>query len=461
MLQIRKKVPGASYPFNVITVLREGVDRDAEEDVAMSMAMYSRSPRSIEAHIASVNQRGSENFMNKFYCGYGHDSIGDCAEAALYIEGVSMLMAKIIQNNPLYRGQEGSTRFMPFDKANFLVPGENPVGRAYVEKLRAFYMKARPVMVAKFAQENGVDMNAVPEVDPVTKKLTEAGAALAAAQNAVNAKAFDVVRGFLPYGASTNVAVAMTVRTLRDHRRWIEAIDLTEAQEVAAAMLEALRDRYPNSFNQGEEPETTKAWRRKVARISVEHEYAQIELASSEVTCSVYDQRCPEGLEGVLEGGLPPHLGVHLPVLEASFLIDIGSYRDGQRQQSVSKNFPIATTKLGIAPWYLEQLDESLRAEASELLAEAKQAEAAFSNVLEAQYVIPMAYRVNFTMRGNLDKFDYILDLRTKNTVHPTLRAVMRQLARKLNSELPVELRYLDEEDKFDVRRGKQTITEK
>jgi thymidylate synthase ThyX len=199
MWQIHSKTRGKHYNFNVLTLKHTSTPLDIEEDQAMGMAMYSRSPASIGDHVAKVNERGSQGFMQTFYCGYGHDSIGDCAEGALYVEGVSMLMAKHLQNNPLYRGQEASTRYLDFSKAEFIVPNENPVARAYVEKLRAFYIKARPVMVALFAQKNGVDMNAVPEKD-AEGKLTDAGKAVNAAKNAVNAKAFDVVRGFLPFG---------------------------------------------------------------------------------------------------------------------------------------------------------------------------------------------------------------------------------------------------------------------
>jgi hypothetical protein len=153
-------------------------------------------------------------------------------------------------------------------------------------------------------------------------------------------------------------------------------------------------------------------------------------------------------------------MGIHLPVLEVEFDIDIGSYRDIQRQQSVNKNFPIATTLLGPEEWYLEQLVEELQDEARQLLAEAKEVCEAFSPV-DAQYVIPMAYKVNFRMRGSWDKFDYITELRTKTTVHPTLRRKMAIVAKELNALHPMQLRFTDSEDVFDVRRGKQTITEK
>lgn len=479
MWRVHNKIPGKRYNFNVLTLSHSNVPLDLEEDAAMGMAMYSRSPASIGDHIAKVNERGSQGFMQTFYCGYGHDSIGDCAEGALYVEGVSMLMAKHLQNNPLYRGQEASTRYLDFSKAEFIVPNENPVGRAYVEKLRTFYIKARPVMVALFAQKNGIDMNAAPEKDS-EGKLTDAGKALNAAKNAVNAKAFDVVRGFLPFGAATNVAVAMTLRQLRDHALWLQASDVDEACDVAEAMLEALKGRYENSFGAKVETEAVRVqrearekeqleFRKKVVTEITKAELADVFHWEGPGCRTFWDTQAnnhparsfPNLLFDSRPCGLPPYMGIHLPVVEAEFLIDIGSYRDIQRQQSVSKNFPIATAALGVEQWYIEQLDESLKEEAIALLEEAKQVSAAFERAVDAQYIVPMAYQVNFRMRGNWDKFDYITELRTKTTVHPTLRRKMAIVAKELNALHPMQLRFTDSEDVFDVRRGKQTITEK
>lgn len=475
MWRVHNTVAGKRYRFKVLTLSHSNVPLDLEEDAAMGMAMYSRSPASIGDHVAKVNERGSQGFMQTFYCGYGHDSIGDCAEGALYVEGVSMLMAKHLQNNPLYRGQEASTRYLDFSKAEFIVPNENPVGRAYVEKLRAFYIKARPVMVALFAQKNGVDMDAVPEKDS-EGKLTEAGKALNAAKNAVNAKAFDVVRGFLPFGAATNVAVAMTLRQLRDHALWLQASDVDEACDVAEAMFEALKGRYENSFGVKNEKEEVRVQREAREKVQLEFRRKVVaELTDAELfdtlnwkgpQCSTTIDQAPKQpfLEILCDPrpcGLPAHMGVHLPVVKAEFLIDIGSYRDIQRQQSVSKNFPIATTHFGVEPWYIDQLHDSLKEEAVALLGEAKEASKAFDRTIDAQYIVPMAYQVNFCMRGNWDKFDYITELRTKTTVHPTLRRKMAIVAKELNTLNPMQLRFTDSEDVFDVRRGTQTITEK
>jgi len=67
-------------------------------------------------------EKGADNFMSKFYVGYGHKSIGDCGSITLFIEGVSMLGAKAIQDTKLYNGQEASTRYIDFSKQPILNP---------------------------------------------------------------------------------------------------------------------------------------------------------------------------------------------------------------------------------------------------------------------------------------------------------------------------------------------------
>ena len=80
------------------------------EDTAMMQALYSRSAESVTEHVAKVRQSGTGKFMEKYYVGYGHASIADCGSTTIFIEGVSMLVAKAVQDWPLYSGQETSSR---------------------------------------------------------------------------------------------------------------------------------------------------------------------------------------------------------------------------------------------------------------------------------------------------------------------------------------------------------------
>jgi thymidylate synthase ThyX len=98
------------------------LDTFPPEDIAMLQALYSRDPRTVRTHLDRVREAGPGKFMEKFYVGYGHKSIGDCGSTTLFIEGVSMLGAKAIQDWPLYNGQESSTRYLDFSKNEHCTP---------------------------------------------------------------------------------------------------------------------------------------------------------------------------------------------------------------------------------------------------------------------------------------------------------------------------------------------------
>jgi len=75
------------------------IDDLPPETVAMLQALYSRSPQSVREHLLKV-KAGPEKFMARYYVGYNHKSIGDCGTTSIFIENVSMLAAKAIQDNP-------------------------------------------------------------------------------------------------------------------------------------------------------------------------------------------------------------------------------------------------------------------------------------------------------------------------------------------------------------------------
>lgn len=65
--------------------------RICAEDMAMLGALYSRSDLGAIANIGTVKKRGSGSFMETYYVGYGHGSIGKMGNVFISFEGVSML----------------------------------------------------------------------------------------------------------------------------------------------------------------------------------------------------------------------------------------------------------------------------------------------------------------------------------------------------------------------------------
>src|ERR1035437_4347039 len=97
------------------------LDEFPPQDTAMLQALYSRSIESAQTHIEKV-RKTSGKFMQLFYTNYGHKSIGDCGSTTIFIKGVSMLVAKAVQDNQLYSGQETSSRYMNMSKQHIVDP---------------------------------------------------------------------------------------------------------------------------------------------------------------------------------------------------------------------------------------------------------------------------------------------------------------------------------------------------
>src|SRR3989344_1423089 len=116
---IRRETPNGGQVY----VLDTGAVINAEAE-AMLQALHSRSIGGLRHHLDILEEKGADNFMKNFYVGYGHKSIGDCGSTSLFIEGISMLTAKAIQDWPLYSGQESSTRYIDSQ----VQPFKNPAG---------------------------------------------------------------------------------------------------------------------------------------------------------------------------------------------------------------------------------------------------------------------------------------------------------------------------------------------
>ena len=125
-----------------VIVLDTGAVIDAEAE-AMLQALHSRSTGGLRRHLMVLADKGADNFMEKFYVGYGHHSIGDCGDTTIFIEGISMPAVKAVQDNPLFRGQESSTRYLDFSQQPFIDPTRTEKGEALLEKQRQFYIDAQ------------------------------------------------------------------------------------------------------------------------------------------------------------------------------------------------------------------------------------------------------------------------------------------------------------------------------
>lgn len=420
------------------------IDDVPPEANAMLQALYSRSPRSVTEHLTQIKERGADKFMATYYVEYGHKSIGDCGTTSIFVEQVSMLVAKAVQDWPLYSGQEASTRYLDMASQEVLNPVGTPAGKEIQDAWMAFYVHALnelvPVLKTRF---------------PIIEGQKEA-----VYEKAIKARAFDIARGFLPAGATTLAAWHTNLRQASDHIKEMRHHPLAEVREVAEAISSELKTKYKSSFLHKEYAEQ-EAYLEKSMK-----EFAYFDDAS--IKSFSYKPRLD--LDGLkkhqdLLVSRPAKTELHNRFRQYgdivfSFPLDFGSYRDLQRQRSAIQEMPLLSTRHGFFGWYLEQLPPALRAEAEALLKvqEARIAKIDASDEIK-QYYTAMGYTVTVKMSCSLPSAVYIAELRSADTVHPTLRVEAQRMGDAIAECVPgIAMHHDRSPGAWNIKRGSQDI---
>ncbi len=421
---------------------------------AMLQALYSRSPASVHEHLKEIAIKGPEKFMSNYYVGYGHKSIGDCGSITLFAEGISMLAAKAVQDWMLYAGQEVSTRYVDFSVAKFEDPVSTESSRIYLEKFRSFYVYALPKVVSSLHVR-------------FPKGSSEVGY-----EKAIHARAFDILRGFLPAGATTSVSWHTNLRQAADKLMLLRHHVLGEVRDIASAFEKVLIEAYPSSFS-GKRYEETENYNTEWVRnyyyftdptcpdfALQRDDVAYEELDANPVWQNIFAKRPPKTEV--------PKIAAELGTMQFRFLLDFGSFRDVQRQRAVSQRMPLLTVRHGFEKWYLAELPKDVHIEAELLLKQSLR----YMVMLRdrdvpkevMQYYLPMGYRVPIRITGDIPALVYLAELRATRFVHPTLQVRAHQIANELKTMLGgygLRLHVDSEVGRFDVRRGLQDITKK
>lgn len=451
------------------------------EDGAMLQALYSRSPASVVEHLDKVKAAGSGKFMSQYYVGYGHASIGDCGVTTIFMENYSMLAAKAIQDNPLYSGQEASTRYLDFAQQPLFDPYNHPASQAVLDGWMSLYNSTMPLVKEGLARRHPFN----PE-EYKSEKIW---------QNAINARAFDVLRGFLPVGCTTLFSWTTNLRQARDRLMQLKHHPLPEIQGLARSLFTHLHGKYPNSFT-GEEmgeggryaardayyaAQATRDNFVSVQNLTDEEKLTQDDLreikaggmvvSRSELDIGGLDAFEADALNTRPEGALLNRRLDAYGNYNLYFLLDFGSYRDLQRHRNGICQVPVIDGTFGIYPWYMQQVKEligshwpNFEAEVTRLLnaIEALPQEGVETTKMKNQYLYPMGTAILCHLGYGLPQMVYVAELRAQKTVHATLRPIAQAMGRVLRHDFPRMALYIDEEaDSWSAKRGEQTIEAK
>ncbi len=456
------------------------LDRMDPEVLAMLQAFYSRSDKSITERLNSLgdDEEHIKESLKRYYIGYGHSSIADCADITLFIENVSFLMAKTIQDDSLYNGQETSTRYFDFENREIISPlsALYPALTELQKQMVALYAKIRPRVLQR-----------IREAHPFVVGVYSRGKEMSIErqrelwENATNARSFDITRGLLPAGMTTQLSWKASLRRIGERLNTMQGHPCLEMNSLARSLLAQLQERYPSSFKMDEAPENYPFY-------DLDTEAADMNLDVGEVHYKVNTQFREMPDTGMAAQFLlnrsrfdvvPNYYNMYGEFMY-EFLLDWGSYRDiqrhrnGQCAQPMLGAYSINGTSNMFHPWYLEQMGEDEK-EVSDFIYVAYQEldkvadhfqahneQGAYEFYAALQYYYPLGTVVPVTLKYGLAEAIYVAELRSQATVHPTLRPIAHQIARSVRDVFPsIPLFTDDSEDGLVIKRGSQTILER
>ncbi len=427
------------------------VDDQHPEAVAMIQALYSRDPRSVNTHLEVVREKGHEKFMATYYVGYGHKSIGDCGTTTIFFENGSLLLPKVVQDWRLYNGQEASTRFLDMEGQDLINPiegeEEQKKGKEILERWMKLYRSMIdgliPFLKEQFPIEEGQNPNVY--------------------EKAIKAKAFDISRAYLPAGVTTYASWHTNLRQAYDHLHEMLHHPLKEMKDAAKRTLDALKEKYPSSFSHKEYPATEEYLEKSIKKYA----YFDIDSIPEFDVKSTLDLSELAKHEDILSSR---PVKTELPAkfekfgqMRMTFPLDFGSFRDLQRHRSGICEMPLLTTKHGFHAWYFAQLPADLRALAeAEVAALTKEIEALNCDQYVKQYYTAIGFNVACEFTGGLPSIVYIAELRSGQTVHPSLRIIAQKMGEYLKQTVPnMALHHDMSGDQWAIKRGAQDIVKK
>jgi thymidylate synthase ThyX len=439
--------------------------RSDPEVVAMLQAFYSRSIEGIKPRLERLGPDlgGVKKSLNQYMVNYGHASIGDCATVPIFLENVSILAAKAIQDSPLFNGQECSTRYIELSGKCY---STGAVMSKFQRDWLAMYHETLEALIEGITQKHPITDYFENPTEAESKKY----------QNTVKAKAFDIARAFIPAGACTNTSWNATLRKAKEHCLFLMGHPLVEVRSIAVSTLSRLASEFPHSFlSQGElltkEDTEVSAW-----HVANPELYYQTDSSLTSLTdrAVLFSGKLSDTVRNLITS--MPRKRTYLPQafnheveVELRGTIDYGCWRELQRHRNGVCRNPLLTPHMGIHNWYYSQLEEYLPEQKMEDLR--SRIAFLFLEIMDTlkyddygrQYALPLGTVVLFKVHYGLSEILYFSRLRSSTTVHPILRRITQFLAREFETNYGVStMADMSEEAKgLNLKRGSQTIEKK
>ena len=199
---------------------------------------------------AGEGQRAAELY-ERIFVGYGDDSVAQLGGAHVACEFVSNIVTKTLQRPRLAAYLEQSTRYIAYDAP---MPGG---GYRYYRdaELGPEYEAAMDALFGAYAEALPRVRAWVDDTFPRTE-----GEPPAARRRAVNAKAFDLLRGLLPAASLSHMGIYASGQAYEQLILHLMADPLPEARAYGQMILDAIKATMPSFVSRVERPERGGEW---------------------------------------------------------------------------------------------------------------------------------------------------------------------------------------------------------
>jgi len=453
----------------------------------------------------SAALKKAREFYDRVLVGYGDDSVAQLGGAHVACEQISNVAAKLIEDARIgIAPLEKSTRYVRFDAkephGDYLFYKEpkimaSPHREAYlsvmrrlfetyaaqIEPLIAFVRQSLPIETVEWKHpQTGEPLTYKDAVkDEQLRRWAET-----AYRSTVRAQACDVLRAYLPAATSTNVGLFGVGQAFEHLLNKLYSHDLVEAQSLASGIHTALNVLIPSFVKRARRSEYLAETYAATRALSTQM-LAQTPLAANQPVRLVdYDTEAEEKIVAAI---LYPHVRHSLPQIRTAvagmtpeqrgrileeylqrrrhrrdkpgraweqvyytfdLVGNLGLYRDLQRHRILSQERQDFTTAHG----YDTPLEIAAAGFQSDFARCMEQAAHLYEQIhrdlpLEAQYVVPFAYRVRWYMKLNLREAVHIGELRTMPQGHPDYRVIVQEMWKQIAEVHPTlahSARFID-----------------
>jgi thymidylate synthase ThyX len=475
-------------------------------------ARYSRSEKSVRrlfldefatvpgtaiSEIANQTEDGTavgvdraEQLYDRVFTQYGDDSVAQLGGAHLAVEQASNILTKVLEWGRLASYLEQSTRYIFYDKPlggryRYHIPSElHTVGLVDV------YTKT---MDDVFAIYSDVVARLVAYYEVLYPR--HADDSVFVWRSTIRAKACDDARGLLPASTTSNVGIFGSGQAYEALLLRMAAHPLSEVNWFGEQMLQELRMVIPSFMKRVDVPDRGGVWTSYLARNAEtmqqlsdglgltpqpapqvtlvefdpdgERKVAAAALyASSDLPDIQIRQAVSKMSEDEIDAIISSYVGDrsnrrHKPgrAMEQTFyrfdvLCDYGIFRDLQRHRMMTLEWQELSPDHGyITPDAIRDID------AGPIWDGAMERLAALHSTIEqsttssvAQYVVPFAHNIRFTMNMNAREAFHMLELRTQQGGHPDYRSVCQTMHRQIRDvaghrRIADAMTYVDHED--------------